>query len=148
MKPSNIYATSLLIILNLLTVTIVNSNRIELRKGQISNFTTGDVTVSTLEQNTFPESSTISETTSMLPETDSNNITGFELILYVFAIIGLTSSMICLIQLIRSSSFCDRHNDENFSMSGRERSSRSWRRSWRRNNSSKNCEISDHIIAV
>lgn len=154
MKSNNHRLTTLLITLNLLTVLLAENNHTETPsshdiQSQINDITTDDsagTTTTTTSEETFPESSTVNEiTTTTAPETDSSSSNGFQIILYIFATIGLTFSMICLIQIVRSSSYCDRENKH--SMSNRERS-RSWRCSWRGNNTSRQYVGSDHIIAV
>lgn len=150
MKSSNSCVTSLLITLNLLTVSLAESNHTE-SQAQINNVTTEAVstsTTATTSEGNFLEASNFNEmSTTSSPEisADSDSINGFEIILYIFAVIGVTLSTICLIQIIRTSSYCDRGNQENHSMSNRERNL-SWKRSWRGNN--RNYAFPDHMIAV
>lgn len=153
MKSNSHRLTTLLITLNLLTTTVslAENNHTETSSShdiqtQIND--DDDGTTATASEETFLESSAVNEiTATTAPEifTDSSSSNGFQLILYIFATIGFTFSMICLIQIIRSSPYCDRENHENHS--NRERS-RSRRCSWRGNNNSRHYIGPDHIIAV
>lgn len=152
--------TTLLILLTVLSASVADnhmkSHFHQEIGGQSNNLTKGEQHTSTttasskdttLETSTEPIDTSIdTSTTTALPDvTDNSNINGFQVIMYVFAIVGLTFSMICLIQIIRSSSYCDASSsNDSHSI---DRTQRSWRRSWR-GKSNRSYVFSDNIIAV
>lgn len=133
-------------VLVILTITMAQTKYTESHESQNKNLTHKEATVSTTSstfEESLLESSTFNETSTPAspPEIIPHYLTGFEIVLYIFAIIGLTFSTICLINVVRSSSYCNKTEHQNDSIS---RSS--WRRSWRGN--SRNDVILNHIIAV
>lgn len=149
MKPNCVDPTTLLVTLNLIiTITIAQSNYTNKSHDAaitFSNSTTVSPTAIIFEEDPVTNSSNFSEisTTSTPPDT----MTGFNAILYAFAVVGLTFSIILLVRTIRSSSFCDRDIDESYNM-GEINDSRSWRPSWRGKSNKRSFTYPDHIISV
>lgn len=126
----------------------VKSNNII--KGELHTSTT--TTVSPKDTTLENPTDTLIETSTTITlseiKTDTSNVYGFQVIMYVFAIIGLTFSVICLIQICRSSSYCNPSSDDDDDSDYLdERLPKSWRRSWR-GKRSRSYAFSDHIIAV
>lgn len=147
MKSNNGCVTTIIVILNLLAIVIAESlsDDTQIRTTTVGPADTSTATITSGD--ILLEASAFNETSTTSPEIadESNNFNGYAVIMYIFAIIGLTFTVTCVIQILRSSSYCDHRDQENHSMNNR---SRRWKHSWRGNNSSRQYAFTDNIIAV
>lgn len=142
---------TMLISLLIFSVTVAEKKDIKAPKdNEHSTITTASSKETTLEN--FTVGSIETTTSPEILTDDTSNINGFQVILYVFAIVGLISFTICLIQIIRSSSYCDHETSSSSSNSNHHgmglREPRNWRRSWRNKSNSRTYAFTDQIISV